>query len=245
MHKFTCLPTLYLSCLLFGLSSLLLVLSSSALAEPVTYRTEYDARYRGLPVKATGIRELLKLEDNLYVLNSTADSMLAQVMETSTFGITGSNLIPIRYEYQRKGLGKNKLEITQFDWEKNLASHADSHSSLTAGTLDKLSYQYQLRADVADAFGENDLQREFTYQVADEEKRQSYKFRIVAEETLETPIGAMHTVQVDRIRDDKDRSTSLWLSIEHDFILVRLTQIEKSNGIQLNLRQAVVGGISL
>jgi hypothetical protein len=65
-------------------------------------------------------------------------------------------------------------------------------------------------------------------------------------ETVETPLGALSTVRVDRIRDDdKKRETSLWLAVDHAFLLVRLKQMEEDKGFELNLSSAVIDGQSL
>ncbi|MDA0979551.1 MAG: DUF3108 domain-containing protein [Proteobacteria bacterium] len=224
----------------------LLILSGWPIfAQPLEYRAEYVAEYRGLPVRAKGIRELVRLEDNRYRMSSLATSFLAKISETSEFVLEGDTLQPQGYQYRRTGLGKNKSESSQFDWASGLLIAGDLTSELAPGTHDKLSYQYQLRLDVAEAIttGVNDPILE--YLVADEEKRKLYRFEIVGEETIETPVGAMNTVRVERLREDSNRETIFWLAVDHDFVLVKFIQLEGDKGFELNLSSATVGGVAL
>ena len=49
--------------------------------------------------------------------------------------------------------------------------------------------------------------------------------------------------RVERVRDDDDdKETSLWLAVDHAYLLVRLKQVEDDRGFELNLNAAVVDG---
>jgi hypothetical protein len=226
----------------FLIPGLLILLIQVANAEPVEFRAEYIAEYRGLPVEARGIRELVRLDDRRYRLVSAADSLFTQITETSDFEWGESGIRPVRYEYIRKGLGKNKHELSEFDWREREVSHDGSTSELEPGVLDKLSYQYKLRLDVAEAMNQGDPTLPLVYEIADEEKRKLYRFRIAGTEFLPTPVGELETVRVERMRADTDRRTTLWLSLDYDFLLVRLKQVEANKGFELNLRAATVAG---
>jgi len=213
------------------------------MAEPVPFRAEYEAQYQGLPVKARGIRELVQLEGDRYRMTSSASSFLARIIETSEFRLTEEKLTPLAYDYKRQGLGKNKAESTQFDWTAGIASHDGTESLLAAGTLDKLSYQLQLRRDVARALAEGRSEAVLEYEIADMEKRKVYRFAIAGMETMSTPLGELNTVRLDRVREaDKNRETSLWLAVDHAFLLVKLKQTEADKGFELNLNSAVLDG---
>lgn len=216
---------------------LLIVFSAThCLAEPALFHAEYIAQYQGLPIKAKGVRELTRLGDNHYRLISSASSIFINIVESTEFDINGSHLQPAKYHYERKGMGKNKQVSSSFDWQENLVTHKGTTSALTAGTLDKLSYQYKLRLDVAQAIADSEQNPKLEYTIADEEKRKIYKFRIAGRETLDTPLGELRTIRIDRIRQDTDRQTSLWLALDHDLILVKLKQQEQKKGFELNLQ---------
>lgn len=222
MKLFTCLLTAFIS--------------THCSAEPVLFHAEYIARYQGLPIKAKGVRELTRLGDNRYRFISSATSIFVKVVESTEFDINGSLLQPAKYHYERKGMGKNKQVSSSFDWQENLVTHKGTTSVLAAGTLDKLSYQYQLRLDVAQAIADGEQNPKLEYTIADQEKRKIYNFRIAGRETLDTPLGELQTIRIDRIRQDTDRQTSLWLALDHDLILVKLKQQEQKRGFELNLQ---------
>ena len=113
------------------------------LPEPRPFHAEYVAEFEGLPIKAKGVRELQRLENGEYRLTSSATSMIARVVETSEFSFSGNELAPRRYDYTRSGLGKKKQAFLSFDYSNETLLHEDGSSELIAGTLDKLSYQYQ------------------------------------------------------------------------------------------------------
>lgn len=212
-------------------------------AELRLFRAEYIAEYRGFPIKAKGIRELKRTNTGEYNMVSSADAMLAQVNESTRFELRDGKVRPNWYQYDRRGIGKNKLESGHFDWEEMHHLAADQTTPLVDLTLDKLSYQIQLRLDVARAMKGSGIQGQvFTYLVADQEKRRTYTFQITGQETLHTPMGDLPTVRLERVREnqpdekaDSIRRTRLWLATEHDYLLVRLKQEDAGKGFELNL----------
>lgn len=229
-------------------TALIVLLTTAAmptLAEPAIYRAEYVAEYQGLPVRARGIREFTSLGDNRYRLVSSATSLFANVTESTEFMREGDALTPLNYEYHRKGMGKNEHKSLHFDWEQERLFHEDSSSALARNTLDKLAYQYKLRTDVAAAIKAGMPTTELSYHIADEEKRKTYDFRITGEEMLETPVGSLRTVRVERVRDNEERQTIFWLAADHEFLLIRLIQLEDKKGFELNLDSAVIDGVPL
>ena len=101
------------ACLLF----LIVFAMDQTIAEPVPFRATYKADYKGLPVSATGIRELTKLSDNRFLLSSTAESFFASIVEQSVFQLDeNDNAMPLEYQYHRTGIGKNRHDVLAFDW---------------------------------------------------------------------------------------------------------------------------------
>ena len=65
-----------------------------------------------------------------------------------------------------------------------------------AGTLDKLSLQHKLSRDIAEFMRVDEQPSELSYQIADKEKRKTYRFKILDEEVLETPLGPLRTLPI-------------------------------------------------
>ena len=220
-------------------------LSRTVCAELVEFRAEYVAEYQGLPVKATAVRELSKLKDHRFRLVSSAESIIIKVTETTEFEYRNQQLRPLIYTYQRSGLGKKKSEELEFDWNQAQLIHDDNQSPLEEGTLDKLSLQHKLSQDVAELMQADGHTTELSYQVADKEKRKPYHFEILAQEVLETPLGNLRTILVERIRDKKERHTRFWLAIDHGYLIVKAEQTENDRGLELGLVSAVINGVEM
>ena len=206
-------------------------------SNPRLFHAEYVAEFEGLPIKAKGVRELQRLEDGEYRLTSSATSILASVVETSEFSLTGDHLAPSRYNYTRGGLGKSKQAFLAFDYDSETLQHEDGTSELIGGTLDKLSYQFQLKLDLANLDLSENSSTPLEYIVADGDKLKHYLFRVADEEVLNTPAGDMLTIKLERIRDqDSDRQTTFWLAKNHNYLLAKLKQEERGKGFELKLQ---------
>jgi hypothetical protein len=205
-------------------------------ADPSLFKAAYVAKFQGLQIKAKGVRELQRLENGDYRLTSSATSMLAIIIETSEFSFAGGQLKPIRYDYTRRGLGKSKQSFIAFDYGSQTLQHPDGTSELIRGTLDKLSYQYQLTQDLTNQASSGRSSSTFDYVVADGDKLKKYRFRVAGEELLKTPIGDIMTVIIERIREQgSDRKTTFWLAKNHDYLLTKFKQQGNGKSFELNL----------
>lgn len=217
-------------------------------APPALFRAIYKADYKGLPVRAEGIRALSQRADGSYLLSSEATSFLASVKEQSTFRLGERNqLVPLEYRYQRKGIGKNRAAILNFDWEThrvlNNVQSVPWSMDLPEGALDKLLYQLQIRVDMNNAQATGAPWPVLEYEVADGGRLKTYRFDVVGEEVIDTPVGKLNTVKVIRVREDSDRETSIWLAPDFGFLLVRLVQTENDkDGLELLLESAEFDG---
>ncbi len=225
---------------------------ASTAAAPTTFRAVYDGDYNGLPVRAEGIRELQRVEDDRYLLTATARSFLATITEQTLFvWSSDGQLVPLEYQYHREGIGKNRHAILNFVWAKqrvrNDVESKPWYMDIPTGALDKLSYQLQMRQDLIaryrDATTGSTTAPFLKYQIADGGKLKDYQFEIQGDEWIETPIGHIDTVKLIRARQNSRRSTTFWLAKEWQFLLVRLQQSDsKGDGFELLLKEAEIGG---
>ena len=205
-------------------------------AVPVSYSADYVGQFHGLPVRAKAHRELRKLEDGTWRITFSVNSMFIDISETSDFTIQDNRVLPIRYTYRRKGIGKNKDETTTYNWQTMTADHRTGNDrqtlELQPRTLDRLLSQQQLRQDVRALWqassGEPEHVEQSTpelhYLVANGDQLKEYRFRIAGHELLDTKFGPMQTVRVERVRENSEKQTHFWLAIEFEYLLVRLRQ---------------------
>ncbi len=84
-----------------------------------------------------------------------------------------------------------------------------------------------------------------SYQVLDGDEVETYDFRVLGEETVETKAGRLDAVKVERVRDptQSKRETLLWFAKDWDFLLVQLYQVEKDGkAYQIMLQEGTVNG---
>ena len=77
----------------------------------------------------------------------------------------------------------------------------------------------QLRRDIKAG------QTALSYSVMSRGKTKQYDYRVVAEEVLETAIGPLNVVKVEKITEgDDDRQITVWLATDWDYLIVKLQQ---------------------
>ncbi|MCB1649654.1 MAG: DUF3108 domain-containing protein [Pseudomonadales bacterium] len=230
---------------------LLLFISLGAAAQengPHPFDARYQAKALGLSASATR-RQSVTGEDTILLENRISLTILGAnigtVVEASEFRWQQDHVLPLHYRYDQSGISSSHESIA-FDWEQNQAhSRSDDENwdlDISSGVLDKLSYSVQLAQDLQQTNGS-----EFHYRVLDEDEIKEQTYRVLAEEVLNTPLGKLNTVKVERVReDDSPRSTTVWLARDWDYLLVRLEQVSRSGTkTELMLESATVAGKEL
>ena len=202
------------------------------------FRATYRANYRGLPIRANGVRELIHEPDGSFRLTTEASAMFISVSEETRFHVQNGRISPLSYLYQRRGLGRNKTVSQRFDKQNAQITHENGvTTTLPDGAYDKLLYQLQMKRDLSDAAAEGRPWPEMNYTVIDGTQPKHYRFRVIGTEEIDTPIGPLMTIKTARVRENSARETTFWLSPEHDFLLVQLQQIEPDgSGFELYLK---------
>ncbi|MEW5249312.1 DUF3108 domain-containing protein [Microbulbifer discodermiae] len=225
------------------LTALLFISALPALgAELRPFNAVYQASYNGLGVEAT---RKLTGRDNNWRLDFNADSIFAGIDEYSRFVLHGDQLRPLHYEYKKSGLGRGREIALNFEAEQrrvvNLTNPKRSLEEVPQDVQDKLSYQLQLALDIA--AGKEKLE----YRVADGRKIRAYKFSVVGTETLQTPMGQVETIKVQRLREgDAQRETVIWFAPAWNYALVKLWQQEEDGkSYQIALTELTIDGKNL
>lgn len=214
-----------------------------AQAAPVPFTASYTADWKQMPISGSAERSLEQIGENQWKLNFEASMLLAGLTEESTFSVQDGQLQPITYRYERDGLGKSKTVMQHFDWATHRVTGTDRDKpidlAISNGTLDKSTYQQALQEDLA--AGKTSM----SYQVVDGDEIETYDFRVIGEEAVQTRAGLIDAMIVERVRDptQSSRKTMLWFAKDWNFLLVRLHQVEKDGKVyQIMLKQAKVNG---
>lgn len=218
--------------LLFACALLALPFAQAADLQP--FSASYTADWKQLPMSGTAERSLEKTSDGKWKLSFKASMMIASLSEESTLTPDKDTLLPVSYHFERGGLGKAKKSDLDFDWNTKVITGTDRGDAvkvaLNRGMLDKSTYQLALQQDVAAG------KKSMSYQVVDGNEVDTYDFRVLGTEKVDTKAGKIDAIKVERVRDptQNKRITVMWFAKDWDYLLVRLQQVE-TDGKEYNI----------
>ncbi len=229
---------------------LLLSLSapSSKSQELDTYSINYMAK-AGIAA-AYAKRSLSKIAENSYQLLNTLNVTLAgqsvtEIKEISEIVLSpDQKLIPNSYSKEQSGL-KDTLEHITYNWNKSIATVSNTDQSaqinLEEDTYDQLSHQIVMRENFIKGI------EEFSYSVIDQARIEKYRYSILGQENISTPLGDFLSIKIERTQPDNgNRSIVFWLSTEWAGVLLRMNQV--INGeieVTLEIQDGFVNGKSI
>lgn len=194
------------------------------------YRATYTLLHKSDPV-GTAIRELSYLEEDKIRYHYETDiSWLIfsdTRSETAIVNIKNNQVIPLSYDYQREGTGRDKYYQWQYDLANKTATDLLKDKKITLdfsdGLLDKLSYHLQNRIDLIN----NPEQKRFIYPVISTKGSvKNYEYQYDGKEELILPYGLIKTIRLKREIVEKKRITYAWFAPELNFLLVKLYQVK-------------------
>ncbi|MCU0812421.1 MAG: DUF3108 domain-containing protein [Thiobacillaceae bacterium] len=184
----------------------------------------YDIRYG----PASGQQTLNWIvADGRYTISSVAGAtgltrMLysGQLIQTSQGRVTASGLQPEAFWDQRGkkrssgrfDFGNRSLSVSRGSSVKTLPLPDDAQDSQS------LLFHFALHAPNLDAEG---------YHVFDGRKLRPYYFVLRGEETLDTPLGPLKTLHLERANAPEDRRFEVWLAVDLHYLPVRVLRPEE------------------
>jgi hypothetical protein len=145
---------------------------------------------------------------------------------------------PDRYRRHTRVAGIDDRWTVEFDWERRRVSIVhdrddplllDMSSPGIGDAIDPLSLKLEMRQRLSGP----DPQLQF--QMVEEDEIDEQNFRILPSEWLETSLGCLSTIPVEKIRHGSTRYTRAWHAPELDFIEVRVEH-GKTDGNHLEMR---------
>lgn len=206
---------------------------NAAAVAPQPFTAIYTLHTKGIQF-AMMERRFTTKPGNGYLLESTSQAtgfvaliLKGQIEESSTGVFTDQGPRPMIYTYDRPGSKPKSIE-THFDWKKHeltgtlkdKTGKRNWKTELNSPVIDMLLYQLAIMHDLAEG------KKSLKYLVADKERIKTYIFSVVGEEDLDTPVGTLRTVKLNRIHEKKNKSTTLWCAIKLHYLPVRLEKVK-------------------
>ncbi len=150
-----------------------------------------------------------------------------EVIEVSQWQLRSDQIVPIRYEYRDSDNEKRHAELN-FNWQTNSVTNRVGKKpwkmSIPDGTQDKFSYMLALMQDLQHG------KKKAEYKIADGGRLKTYQFKVLNNETINTPIGELNTIKLQRVRTGKkNRITYLWVSPEKHYLPVKIERHKDDN----------------
>lgn len=207
------------------------------LLAPTPYEATYQARSHGMRTDA--YRYLRANDDGVFEVShglsvSVLGANLITVEETSQFRWADHGAVPVWYTFDQTGVRRRHEHVT-FDWDALQAAvdtdRGEYQTDIHQGVLDNLSFSAQMSAELYSRASPDAhplaVDQILTFQMVDRAEIDVHDYRVVAYETIETLVGDLDTVRLQRVRaPDSSRNTEIWLATDYEFVLARLVQTE-------------------
>jgi hypothetical protein len=159
----------------------------------------------------------------------------AEIHETSEFALRGDEFVSLSYNYKQSVSFKKKRREISFDWSKNQARESDgentTHYLLSPGTLDRHLVVLALAEDLK-------ANRALKHTIAYKGEATEWDFANKGEESINTVLGAIKAIKLERVRANKGRSTMSWHAPLYKHLPVQIRQTEPDGEvIEMRLRQ--------
>jgi len=225
-----------LTVLLFGL-----LLPALAVAQVQPYNARYSF-YRDGKLGGKTEVELSISQDRWEVRSESSGTHgLARILrardsESTSGRLVDGRFVPYRYTRHTRVAGIDDRWVNEFDWQSDLVkvTHDGKHHyelPLQGQALDPLSMKLEMRR----ILGEPEPRLDFL--MVDEEEIDEENFRILETEWLETSLGCLETIPVEKIRRSKTRYTRAWHATGLGLVEVKVEH-GKTDGVHLEMRIA-------
>jgi len=221
---------------------LMLLLPAFAIAAPPTpFTADYDV-YQNDRKLGTGSITLRALPGGQWELHtrSGATQGLAGAAgvrrdERSVMRWTGQRLEAVDYTMEQKAAWNTRNLRLQVDAGARSARSTYKGESSTlpyqAGMLERHGLTAAIMSDLAAG-----KKGELSYIVAERRNVETQRYKVAASVRLQTSLGVMRAVRVERIRDDDSgRITKIWFARERGWLPLRIKQYE-ADGETLDMR---------
>lgn len=213
----------------------LLALSASthAFAASLTpYTAEYEVLRNGERLGHGRVSLRLVEGDRWELLSSTrgteglAGLAGAEIVERSTLQVFDGRLETIDYQFRQDIAWKSRERSVRFDSGGGKIVSRDRDREypfrFERGVLDRQAVVLALAQDLAAG-----KRGELSYTVVDRDEFGPQRYRVRAEERVQTPAGKLRALRVERVRREaRGRTTTSWLGIEQGYLPVRVLQRE-------------------
>jgi hypothetical protein len=208
-------------------TTLSLGLIATGFAQTLTpFTANYEVKFHGINVgKSTRQLKINKKGQYTFVDHIWSTFVFTDLDSLQqTQGTYHNNLIqPTQYASTYKNGDKSKKSTAQFNLKTQQASGTYKNKpfklKISTGIQDSLSYQLQMRINLLE-------HKPLSFKLVNQDEINTYTFKVVGNEMLDTPMGKLATLKLTRSNSGKNRSTTFWLAKKYNYLIVKAVHVE-------------------
>ena len=174
-------------------------------------------------------------------LSGLAGFLGAETVESAAGTWEDGMVLPEEFSHRYKISFRKDGWSARFDWKngKVQTTHKDERPlfPLEKGTVDPLglTLAMQLRLDQG--------LETWEIPIVDEDKIDLQRFQALKTEPMETSLGCLEAVEVERVRENSTRYSSVWFAPQLDFITVRMVHGKRDgHEFEIRIRELTMAG---
>lgn len=218
-------------------NTLLLILSiGTASAAPQAFQANYSVIKSGLSLGEMKANLTYSGNQYTYLKQTKANGLAALISgdtltERSQGNKQGHQLSSKNYLHHHKNRRKDRRDQFNFAAPSQVqGNYRGTAYSLNVpnGTIDPALLELRIMDDIA-------ANRPLSYRITEKGKLKDYRFRKLSRETLTLPAGRYECEKIQMIRDNGQRTTTIWLAKELNYLPVQIRHNEKGDIIETQL----------
>ncbi len=174
----------------------------------------------------------LDIEDGRYTLKASVQttgvaSMFKnyRMVQTSSGRSNRQILRPEKFTEQVDNSGVKSTSEADFDWASHTLHFANGRQAkLPAQAQDILSILYQFPAL-------HELEDNIDINVGTGKKFETYHFRVVYEEAIQTPLGTLQTVHFRKLHGPHEEGLEIWFGQEYRLLPVKVRYLDRDGNV--------------
>lgn len=208
----------------------ILLAVSPAMASTITpFSATYSLSVDGKSGTAT--RTLAQSGNGFTYTVSARAAGIASANQSSSFTLSGDKVIPSNASTSVKVAGIGSTHTIKFNGKTAVSTYKGKSTTLSIpnGAYDDLSLEMQIRQEL--------LNGKFSgsYVLVKKKDTETTKFKKAGNAKISTPAGTYDTIRIDRVHDDKRRTTSFWLAPSLGYLPIKVSQTNDGKTMVMSL----------
>ena len=183
--------------------------------------------------RGTATRTLIKNGDDYHYHVKASAVGVASMNQSASFSLLNGRIVPSDSRMSVQVLGVGRTHHIKFDNPaKSVVSTYRGKSTtlrMNGQAYDDLSLEAQIRQELIHG------QFSGNYHLVKKNEIEATKFRRSSSSKITVPAGTYDAIRIDRIHDDKGRSTSFWLAPSLNYLPIKVSQINDGRVISMEL----------